>query len=53
MKDLRELFIKYLTEDIEPNKASAIFDGTGKPLWSHITLEMVLSVFDKAMEDYK
>jgi|GEM_PF-2701775 len=52
MEELREVFIRHLTEDIDPKIASAIFDIDGQSNWSCITLDMIMKIFDKAINEF-
>lgn len=53
MSDFKALFIKYLTEDINPAQATAIFNNeTGVQLWYKIRLDMILSAFDEAEKEF-
>lgn len=54
MEELRELFIKHLTENTKLGWATAIFDkDNGLPLWSEIRLDMIMQVFDGAINEKK
>ena len=62
-QELRELFIKRMTEDSETQDArrkefnQAIFgfrdNGTSYCVWDSIDLDMVLQCFDDAVKDWK
>ncbi len=53
MEDLREIFTRHLTEDIDPKIASAIFGIDGESKWSEITLDMIMKIFDRAINECK
>jgi len=59
MEDLRELFLKYLTEDSETHDArrkgfnQAIFDAKeGWAVFCGTNLGMVMEKFDRAVKEY-
>lgn len=51
MEGLRELFLKSLTEDTDPEKATAIFNVNGTALYKEVRLDMVMKAFDEAVKD--
>lgn len=60
MKELRDLFLKYLTQDSETSDArrrefnQAIFNlKEGWAVFNGTDLDMVMEKFDKAVKDYE
>jgi len=54
MKQLRTLFLKYLTEDVRRKDFNqAIFDKEGWPVFSGTDLDMILHKFDMAVKEYE